>query len=841
MMGEIPLDTTNGIFRHDNSVAPEPSKLMSLFSLKGKTAIVSGAGAGIGLAVAQGLAEAGANVAIWYNSNKKAIDRAKEITTTYNVRCEAYQVNVVDPDNVKEVVDQIAKEFNGRLDIFVANSGIAWTKGAALDGPIEDYQKVVRTDLDGTYYCALAAGAHFRRQVQEQTDLNGNKVEFREGSFIATASMSAHIVNIPQFQASYNAAKAGVIHLCKSLAVEWVGFGRVNSISPGYIATEITGFVSQETKSGWKDRIPMGREGQTGELKGAYLYLASEAASYTTGIDLRVDGGYCRNSLNADSAKISHRKSKGFKAADHVGLSRLHLALRGLETPNAVVRIAVLYLGRREIALDLVKSLVSDIREADQGWTRINRELQDAVKGSLLLRFGESGQLTRSAAQLPAFTIDSNTLRTHNVEFLISPAPTGTATAGFLVPMLEIQAAGERRQSFITYPVHRSIVVGAGFGGALEYGRLFSTSSERLADDNVKLLLRGSKEGEDGAEWFSFGASDRHSDPQPLPVSNLPDIMDWATRGASPVLDSVKPVVIDLVRNLTKETAANVQREQKFESDRQSRMSHASQAQMAKAVSQWAESAHRDLRDGLDTAFAEKEWNRLAWWKLWWKVDDVDSTVAEVLQRQWLANAEKELIWTCGQLGNSWEIRYSTTLAQGGLDAREDFLPRQTWLHSIEQARNTLISVTAPSLQSHAQSLLLQSFSTISGSIALSALVFVSWQSGTGLEAGAIATLGLSIALKRLQKEWESARRTWEETIRRQAKQTLKQTEAALRNRIEQTSEPGVAGALALTHLEEASGALKLVGHAFQEIKDTAKTSPAIETTTLVDPRDKGS
>lgn len=108
-------------------------------------------------------------------------------------------------------------EFNGRLDIFIANSGIPWTQGAALDGELEHYRKVVTTDLDGTFYCARAAGIHWRRQKEEGTTIDGKKLEnYREGSFVATASMSGHIVNIPQLQGTYNAAKAGVIHLCKS-------------------------------------------------------------------------------------------------------------------------------------------------------------------------------------------------------------------------------------------------------------------------------------------------------------------------------------------------------------------------------------------------------------------------------------------------------------------------------------------------------------------------------------------------------------------------------------------------------------------------------------------------
>ncbi|OCL05296.1 reductase with broad range of substrate specificity [Glonium stellatum] len=265
----------NGVFTHNNTVAPKSDRVLPLFSLRGKTAIVSGAGTGIGLAVAQGFAEAGANVAIWYNSNKKALDRAADIEKTYGV-------DVTDEALVKKAVNDIVADFNGRLDIPVANSSIPWTQGAMIDGRIPHHHKVVSTDSDSTFSCARAAGEVWRRQAKQGADLNGNKLE-----------NYGHIVNTPQLQAAYNAAKAGVIHLCKSLAVEWVQFARANSISPGYMATEISDFIPQETKDIWKSKIPMGREGEAHELKGAFLYLASDASSYTTGADIVVDGGYC--------------------------------------------------------------------------------------------------------------------------------------------------------------------------------------------------------------------------------------------------------------------------------------------------------------------------------------------------------------------------------------------------------------------------------------------------------------------------------------------------------------------------------------------------------------------
>ncbi|KAJ5104436.1 hypothetical protein NUU61_001783 [Penicillium alfredii] len=284
----------NGLFVHDNTTAPEHPSLMSMFSLKGKTAIVSGAAAGIGLHVAQGLAEAGANVALWWGSNSSCIERAAEIASQYGVQAKAYQVEITNARTVEDAVNAVVKDFNGRLDVFIANAGVPWTQGPMVDGSLDHYRKVIGIDLDGTFYCARAAAAHWRRQKEEGTDANGNKLaNFNHGSFVATASMSGHIVNFPQMQAAYNASKSAVIHLCKSLSVEWVRFARANTVSPGYIATEISNFVPEETKNIWRDKIPMGREGLPQELKGAYLYLASDASTYTTGADIVVDGGYC--------------------------------------------------------------------------------------------------------------------------------------------------------------------------------------------------------------------------------------------------------------------------------------------------------------------------------------------------------------------------------------------------------------------------------------------------------------------------------------------------------------------------------------------------------------------
>ncbi|KAI1053631.1 hypothetical protein LB506_012562, partial [Fusarium annulatum] len=168
--------------------------------------------------------------------------------------------------------------FDGRLDVFVENSGVSWGDEAFIDSDVGRYHDLMKINTDGVVYCAHAAGRHFRRQKQEGTTINGSKLEnFESGSFIATASMSGHIVNIPRR---------------KSLAIEWHGFARVNSVSPGFINTGISGPIAEEIMSAIMDKVPMRRFGETVELKGVYLFLASDASTYVTGTDILVDGGY---------------------------------------------------------------------------------------------------------------------------------------------------------------------------------------------------------------------------------------------------------------------------------------------------------------------------------------------------------------------------------------------------------------------------------------------------------------------------------------------------------------------------------------------------------------------
>lgn len=247
------------------------------FLMTDKVTVVTGAAGAIGGAIAEGFAQAGSHVAIMDFKYNPEIDT--RLSETYGVKVKSYGVDVTNFEQVQEVVLQIVSDF-GTIDTFIANAGIAWTTGSILnpESTVDSWRRVFDVNVHGVFNCAKVVGQLFKEK--------GN------GSLIMTASMSGHIVNVPNYQTCYNASKAAVIHMAKSLAVEFAGFARVNTVSPGYTDTPLSDFVPRKQRAKWWGLTPLGREALPQELVGAYLYLASDLSTFTTGADIRVDGGY---------------------------------------------------------------------------------------------------------------------------------------------------------------------------------------------------------------------------------------------------------------------------------------------------------------------------------------------------------------------------------------------------------------------------------------------------------------------------------------------------------------------------------------------------------------------
>jgi NAD(P)-dependent dehydrogenase (short-subunit alcohol dehydrogenase family) len=251
--------------------------VLSTFSLDGRTALLSGGYRGLGLAFARGLAQAGADVVIGARDADASTAAAAALADETGRTVIGLGLDVADRASAQAAVSA-AVERTGRLDVLVNNAGVCFHR-PALDVPDEEWRQVFDVNVHGLWLMSQIAARHFAE--------NGG------GTIVNVGSISAQIVNRPQWQPAYNASKAAVHQLTKSLAAEWAPLGiRVNAVAPGYVKTEMAPVDEPRFRQRWIDDAPMRRYALPEEIAPTVVYLASDASSFMTGSVVVIDGGY---------------------------------------------------------------------------------------------------------------------------------------------------------------------------------------------------------------------------------------------------------------------------------------------------------------------------------------------------------------------------------------------------------------------------------------------------------------------------------------------------------------------------------------------------------------------
>lgn len=410
------------------------------------------------------------------------------------------------------------------------------------------------------------------------------------------------------------------------------------------------------------------------------------------------------------------------------------------------------------------------------------------------------------------------------MEILVTTLGAGADTSAaqltsdtFFVPTVTIPTSHTGRHNMVRYPVHRSIVCAQGVDGLLAYSGLIAQSDLKKEADSIYAAVEMGVTGPINDGRIAFVDTNKADDALSKFRESVRNATlyerGWNSSGVQPVVDwlssargkegTLVPSLRSLISSLVDAAEQGVvaQENKRVREQGEASVSEDVRADLDQTVSAWAEKGHTELRGALEEGFATKKWRGLAWWKLFWRVDDVSMITSEILEKKYLRRAEKEVIWTAGQLA---QAGLQETIAQESLDIKapaegvvesksgdvsvavveppkEEQMP---WPTQITKSRAHLLNTTVPSLQAMAQRLVLFSVSTTSLTSALSLLTYISLPTASVYETCTFAAVGLIYSLRRQQRKWEAARTFWEEEVRDNGRTALLKTEEQLRKTV---------------------------------------------------------
>lgn len=571
--------------------------------------------------------------------------------------------------------------------------------------------------------------------------------------------------------------------------------------------------------------------------------------------------------LHALYQSLLHLESS---ASSYIDLSRLQLALRSLESADPLIRIAFLGLGGNgnQAARRLVRVLLADaLSDGVEQW---ERELLDGVEGSVLVKYGEMVQDVGIVGggrdgRVRELRVPSPLLKRLGVEILVTglnaseERRSDELEATILVPALTIPGAGGR-VGFVRYPVHKAVVVTEGVSGAVELGRLPKGLLDgHMIQSALSLPLRkeeGIPKNERDGDVVDVGLAEHALGlfrenrangavfSQEWQASKVGSITNWLANSTKVEEkgDGLKPAVRDLLDSLLVKTQSAVESADSSSWARCSTLSvpESKRTILQEALTTWCKDAHQDLQTNLSTAFLGPAWKRTTWWRLFWRIDEVSISAAEVLRRGWLVEAEQSLAFLSGRLLESGvateaQLRGISHLSDNRkpkaeaaadvktlLDERTeqemaDYKAAQKgifkngrpetvaelmqlppllskireetglnalfnppWPQTINLAREQILHEAVPALHVKAQQFMLAALSTMGGSSALAAWLWVASGGVALYESGAIAALGLVWALRRLQKVYGKEREVFAGAVRENGRRVLADVESRL-------------------------------------------------------------